>query len=254
MARHLGAVMGSEEIVAAQEAEFEMDAAQQSACTVRSEIPELYFCEDMRGYGWCFRKGKVLNVGFGRLDRHSLSEHVVRFLQFLKTTGKVNFELPSAMLGHAYLIYSKTNRRLIEDGVMLIGDAAGLAYSQSGEGIRPAIESGLLAADVILKAKGDYTDTVPRLSLISERREKAGNRAWIACFATMSRVIHAEPEHRVAPTHFAIKPYLHAARARALRAATPSPVPAAPAFRSRLRCARGTGAAGACGRAPNRGG
>jgi geranylgeranyl reductase family protein len=157
VARHLGAVMGSEEIVAAQEAEFEMDPAQQSACTVRSEIPELYFCEDMRGYGWCFRKGKVLNVGFGRLDRHSLSEHVARFLQFLKTTGKVNFDLPSAMLGHAYLIYSKTNRRLIDDGVMLIGDAAGLAYSQSGEGIRPAIESGLLAADVILKAKGDYT-------------------------------------------------------------------------------------------------
>jgi flavin-dependent dehydrogenase len=39
---------------------------------------------------------------------------------------------------------------------MLIGDAAGLAYSQSGEGIRPAIESGLLAARVIAEAAGDY--------------------------------------------------------------------------------------------------
>ena len=38
--------------------------------------------------------------------------------------------------------------------VLLIGDAAGLAYKQSGEGIRPAIESGLLAAQAILAAQG----------------------------------------------------------------------------------------------------
>jgi flavin-dependent dehydrogenase len=29
--------------------------------------------------------------------------------------------------------------------VLLIGDAAGLAYPESGEGIRPAVESGLIA-------------------------------------------------------------------------------------------------------------
>jgi hypothetical protein len=38
----------------------------------------------------------------------------------------------------------------------LAGDAAGLAYPESGEGIRPAIESGLLAAAAIVEAKGDY--------------------------------------------------------------------------------------------------
>jgi hypothetical protein len=37
---------------------------------------------------------------------------------------------------------------------MLIGDAAGLAYAQSGEGIRPAVESGLMAAATILEAFG----------------------------------------------------------------------------------------------------
>ncbi len=42
-------------------------------------------------------------------------------------------------------------------GILLIGDAAGLAYQQSGEGIRPAIESGLLAAQAILEARGDYS-------------------------------------------------------------------------------------------------
>jgi menaquinone-9 beta-reductase len=156
VARQLGAKMGSEEIVVAQEAEFEMDARQQAACSIKPDIPELYFCADMRGYGWCFRKGNVLNVGLGRLDRRSLSGHVAEFLAFLRRTGKVAFELPTSILGHAYLIYSKTTRKLVDDGVMLIGDAAGLAYSQSGEGIRPAIESGLLAAQVITDAAGDY--------------------------------------------------------------------------------------------------
>src|SRR5262249_9651609 len=42
------------------------------------------------------------------------------------------------------------------DGILLIGDSAGLAYPQSGEGIRPAIESGLMAARVIVDAAGDY--------------------------------------------------------------------------------------------------
>ena len=156
VAKQLGASVGSEEIVVAQEAEFEMNARQQSACSIKPEIPELYFCADMRGYGWCFRKGNVLNVGLGRLDRRSLSGHVAEFLEFLKRTGKVAFELPASILGHAYLIFSKTTRTLVNDGVMLIGDSAGLAYSQSGEGIRPAIESGLLAAQVVAGAAGDF--------------------------------------------------------------------------------------------------
>ena len=44
--------------------------------------------------------------------------------------------------------------RMIDDGVVLIGDAAGVADPQSGEGIRQAIESGLLAADTIVEARG----------------------------------------------------------------------------------------------------
>ncbi len=157
VARALGARMNAEEIVAAQEAEFPMDASQQAACGIRPEAPELYFCPDMRGYGWCFRKGNILNVGFGRLDKRNLKSQVADFLQFLDRSGKVGFEIPSRILGHAYLIYSKSARQLVEDGVLLVGDSAGLAYSQSGEGIRPAIESGLLAAKVIREAKGDFS-------------------------------------------------------------------------------------------------
>jgi 2-polyprenyl-6-methoxyphenol hydroxylase-like FAD-dependent oxidoreductase len=41
--------------------------------------------------------------------------------------------------------------------VLLVGDAAGLAYPQSGEGIRPAVESGLLAASTIIAAGRTYS-------------------------------------------------------------------------------------------------
>jgi 2-polyprenyl-6-methoxyphenol hydroxylase-like FAD-dependent oxidoreductase len=45
----------------------------------------------------------------------------------------------------------------VDDAVILAGDAAGLAYPESGEGIRPAVESGLLAASTIVEANGRYS-------------------------------------------------------------------------------------------------
>ena len=160
VARYLNPGLTAEVIVAAQEAEFEMTPDQRKSCAVQGEVPELYFCRDLRGYGWCFRKANFLNVGFGRLDSHRLGRHAANFLAFLRQTKRIAFDLPAKLLGHAYLLYRKTQRNLIGDGVLLIGDAAGLAYSQSGEGIRPAIESGLLAARTVLEANGSYSSAV----------------------------------------------------------------------------------------------
>ena len=64
---------------------------------------------------------------------------------------------PPRWRGHAYAVYNSPHRRAVDAGVMLVGDAAALAYAQSGEGIRPAVESGLLAAETIVAANGDYT-------------------------------------------------------------------------------------------------
>lgn len=176
VARLLGADARQEVAVAAQEAEFELDAAQRASCPIRGEMPELYFCRDMKGYGWCFRKQNFLNIGLGRLDQHELPAHVAAFTEFLKRIGRLPFDLGAAMRGHAYLIYRKAARKFISDNVLLIGDATGLAYSQSGEGIRPAIESGLLAARAILAANGDFSQA--RLEtyrdLLRERFGKSG--------------------------------------------------------------------------------
>jgi geranylgeranyl reductase family protein len=150
VARLLGEGPGSHEtVVAAKEVEFEMTPEQAQGCKARGDTPELWFCKDLKGYAWVFRKGNFLNIGLGREDNHKLTEHLNEFVAEMKATGHVPDDLPGRFKGHAYLLYDHAERSLVDDGLMLIGDAAGLAYTQSGEGIRPAIESALMAADLI---------------------------------------------------------------------------------------------------------
>ncbi len=153
VAKLIGDGPGSHEtVVAAKEVEFEMTQEQARTCEARGDTPELWFCRDLKGYAWVFRKGNYLNVGLGREDNHKLTTHLQDFVETMKSTGRLPADLPSRFKGHAYLLYGHAERPLVDDGLLLIGDAAGLAYTQSGEGIRPAIESALLAADVIRQA------------------------------------------------------------------------------------------------------
>lgn len=156
VARSLRTRKPSETAVVAKEIEFKMSPDQVAACPVAGEIPELFFTSDLKGYGWVFRKGDYMNIGLGREDSHKLSGHVERFCEFLAQTGRIPRELPGKLKGHAYLLYPHARRNPTGDAVMLIGDAAGLAYAQSGEGIRPAVESALLAARVILGCQDGY--------------------------------------------------------------------------------------------------
>ena len=156
VARAIGSKGVSELAVAAKEVEFEMDAEQKFNCKIDAQKPELYFTPDLLGYGWIFRKGDYLNIGLGRVDKHRLSSHVEAFCSYLKEQGRIPRNTPEKLHGHAYLLYPHSIRPVIKDNVLLIGDAAGLAYQQSGEGIRPAVESAMLAAKVIISCAGEY--------------------------------------------------------------------------------------------------
>jgi flavin-dependent dehydrogenase len=158
VARFLGATVGRSELaVNAQESEFETAPGQWSTGMCSPGVPELYFCRDLKGYGWCLRKGDFLNIGLGREGDHGLAQQVTAFRDFLVAAGRIPADIQPDFKGHAYLLYQHARRKLLDDGVLLIGDAAGLAYTRSGEGIRPAVESGLLAAATILQAAGDYS-------------------------------------------------------------------------------------------------
>ena len=128
-----------------------------SSAIATNLTPELYFCRDLQGYGWCFRKGEYLNVGLGRLDRRSLPAAT----QTSSRSSRRRAGSRGSFRGGGAATRMRSTRRraarLVDDGVMLIGDAAGVAYPQSGEGIRPAIESGLLAAAAIVDARGTYS-------------------------------------------------------------------------------------------------
>ena len=151
-------------LVVAQEAEFPIDAADVS-WTTAAGVPELYFRRDLSGYGWCFRKEPYINIGFGLLGPGSLPKATAEFVEFLRTARLIPSSGSLRWRGHAYLVSHAPRRRAVDDAVILIGDAAGVAYPQSGEGIRPAIESGLIAAAAIAQAAGRYSyDRLARTS------------------------------------------------------------------------------------------
>jgi len=160
----------SELAVVAQEVEFEMSAQQKQCCTIKEDMPELFFTPDLMGYGWVFRKGDYLNVGLGREDKSRLSSHVKAFCEYLIAQGKIPDDITAKYNGHAYLLYNHAVREMVDENVLLIGDSAGLAYPQSGEGIRPAIESAILAAEVIRSCENDYSKN--KLQPYNEKMEQ----------------------------------------------------------------------------------
>jgi len=157
VARHLGASIGHEEVVAAQVAEFALGLQESNECTLKPGIPALLFCRDMKGYGWVFRKGNYINVGLGRLDNRDVGRYAREFCTLLKRKGFLPERSSVQLRGHAYRLFQISGgRRLVDDGVLLIGDSAGVAHAPSGEGILPSIKTGCMAADAIVSAHGDY--------------------------------------------------------------------------------------------------
>ncbi len=150
-------VAHNEQVIVAQEIEFQLDAGAARTTRVDAEWPELFFWPDLVGYGWCVRKGAFLNVGVGRLSPQAFPASVREFAALVDRLALVDGGVPSPWKGHAYLVNRTSHRRIVDDGVVLIGDAAGLALAPSGEGILTAVESGLMAASCIIDAKGRYT-------------------------------------------------------------------------------------------------
>jgi flavin-dependent dehydrogenase len=72
VARMLNGTGRGRPLVVAREAEADVSAAGGDAITGEPQVPELFFCGDLQGYGWCVRKGDYLNVGLGRFDPRSL--------------------------------------------------------------------------------------------------------------------------------------------------------------------------------------
>jgi len=141
--------------VVAQEAEYKIPAG--VTVNVAPSVPQLYFCRDLLGYGWIFRKGDYLNVGLGRAEAAEFSQHLERFKEFVSQLGVPLPDQRRAWRGHSYRLHAGGNPPPAADGLLLLGDSAGLSYALSGEGILPAVESGLLAAEILQAPHQDFS-------------------------------------------------------------------------------------------------
>ena len=149
VARYLRGGADHRQPIVARETEFPLTAEEVERNDERAP-PELYFCRDLQGYAWRVRKGRFLNVGIGRRDPRHLGRHLCDFID-REPDARWRARLREASWkGHAYFAAGVGPRPLIGDGILVVGDAAGLAYPESGEGICPAIESGRRAADALI--------------------------------------------------------------------------------------------------------
>jgi len=150
VARALGAVSSREEVVVAQESETRLSPEWVERLGPALCAPELYVEPDLRGYGWYFPKQDFVNIGVGCTGGGdgSLPHRRDSLVAALRASGRLPDDLPiEPFKGHAYVVRRRAPRRLAGARFLLVGDAAGLARDLSGEGIGPAIRSGILAAD-----------------------------------------------------------------------------------------------------------
>jgi menaquinone-9 beta-reductase len=155
VAKALGALPGREPAIAAMVAEWEMQ--EEDLERVLPGIVLVSFTPDLSGYGWMLRKGNYLNVGLGSLEGRDVRRQALEFCAELRRRGELNEDISARFRGHAYLPYQgKGGRSIVAERAVLIGDAAGVSSPESGEGILPAIETALLAAQTIVAAGGDY--------------------------------------------------------------------------------------------------
>jgi menaquinone-9 beta-reductase len=133
-----------------------------------------FFAQGLPGYSWYVPKERGwLNVGIGaiaeRLKRtgQDIRAHFAHLASQLEShlTPGAQFD-PS---GYSYYLRGRVDvvRR---DNAFITGDAAGLASRDLGEGIGPAIRSGLRAAQTILEGAPYQLDDVTGLSVGSIAR------------------------------------------------------------------------------------
>lgn len=128
-----------------------------------------FFDHGLPGYAWYVPKaGGWLNCGLGALAGRlrergqDLHAHWARFTRMLERRGLVRGATALQAQGYSYFLRGSSCAR--RDGnALLAGDSAGLATVDLGEGIGPAILSGVAAARTVL----DGSDARPRIGATS---------------------------------------------------------------------------------------
>ncbi len=121
----------------------------------RDPVCRLWFLENgLPGYSWYVPKGNDwVNVGIGAITRrlqHSRCSLQDCWRMFTEKLGNLGLVAHRDYSPTGYTYYMRAPSGIVgRENCFLVGDSAGLATSDLGEGIGPAVESGIRAADAI---------------------------------------------------------------------------------------------------------
>jgi flavin-dependent dehydrogenase len=149
--------------ITAMEAEFPAD--------IIDERCHLWFFDGkLSGYSWYVPKTNgFVNIGIGGSSRdmkargETIQHHWDMLIRKLKELGLLGNQTPEPR-GYNYYLRSKA-QVVQRENAFIIGDAAALATKDMGEGIGPAVRSGILAARAISRGGGYSVSSVRRYSL-----------------------------------------------------------------------------------------
>jgi menaquinone-9 beta-reductase len=130
----------------------------------RADLCHLFFFRrGLAGYAWMVPKGNgFVNIGLGgkakyfRKSGTKIHDHFRAFISDLVREKRLDAKTAEDLqeTGHPYFLFTRDGE-VKRDNCFLIGDSAGLASVDLGEGIGPAVESGLMSAREIL-GTGEY--------------------------------------------------------------------------------------------------
>ncbi len=150
-------------LIAAVEVETRLSAAKKN-CRL------WFFSKGLPGYAWFLpKKDGWINIGIGgkaailRRRKQTILYHWRMFIKYLQQQGYVQ-DIDVAPKGHLYHLRLPYGR-VSHNNAFIVGDAAGLATLDMGEGIGPAVESGIRAADAILGRKPYDIETIGKWSI-----------------------------------------------------------------------------------------
>lgn len=170
-----------------QEREFEADPSEIAACRAGLDgEPEVLLHDDLGGYSWNVPKAGWLNIGAATtVAREVLPawRNTRAFFEGNGATGTVPVSARASldkMKGHGYSGFSPRHLgSCFADNAFLIGDALGLAHPTTGEGILPAVLSGIVCASAIIDgAPGTYRTRLETHPIIRDYRVLFQCRAW----------------------------------------------------------------------------
>jgi digeranylgeranylglycerophospholipid reductase len=131
------------------------------------------------GYGWIFDRGGEVNVGIG--GQGSLAPRLRSFCAAHGFDGRTRISVQCGYIPDTY-----TGDRVYRDGVLWVGDAAGLVHPITKGGIHLALHTGKLAGDTIAGALregylgrlGEYQDRVGELARSFKKQWRQSR--WVA--------------------------------------------------------------------------